>query len=497
VTVEPQPGGGPSGSAAVDGEARTRYLLPMPTRARAYIPDLLLAAGEVRRGAALSVVDGRVAAVGEPEIDCQWIRLPGKAILPGLVSAHSHAFQRAIRGRTEVRTPGPSDFWSWREAMYRAAAALDPEDVQVVARMAFHEMARAGITAVGEFHYLQRDPNGRAYEDADLLAKVVMRTAREVGLRVVLLRAAYARGGAGAEPSPVQRRFLDGSPDAVLESLERLESFVGGDPAAGVGVAPHSVRACPAEWIRLLAAEARYRGWPLHVHVAEQPAEVEQCRAEHGASPVALLDRLEALHEGTTAVHAIHLAPEDVERLGRARATVCACPTTERSLGDGVVPAAELLAAGCALALGTDSNVQIDPLEDARQLELNLRLVRLARAVIPVEGDAPALDALARRLYQAASAGGMAALGLDGGTLAPGEPADFVVLDLDDPSIAGASAADLVAAAVFSGSRGAVRDVVVGGEPIVAAGEAAPGRPSGDDVAAEFRATMRKLWGAW
>jgi formimidoylglutamate deiminase len=473
----------------------------MPTRARAYLPDLMLAAGEVHREAALSVVDGRVAAVGEPEIDCQWIRLPGKAILPGLVSAHSHAFQRAIRGRTEVRTSGRSDFWSWREAMYRAAAALDPEDVQVVARMAFHEMARAGITAVGEFHYLQRDPNGRAYDDADLLAKVVMRAAREVGLRVVLLRAAYARGGAGAGPSPVQRRFVDGSPDAVLESLERLESFVGGDPAAGVGIAPHSVRACPAEWIRLLAAEARYRGWPLHVHVAEQPAEVEQCRAEHGVSPVALLDRLEALHAGTTAVHAIHLAPEDVEHLGRARATVCACPTTERSLGDGIVPAADLLAAGCGLAIGTDSNVQIDPLEDARQLELNLRLVRLARAVIPVEGaveeDAPPLDGLARRLYAAASAGGMAALGLEGGTLAPGEPADFVVVDLDDPSLAGASSEDLVATTVFSGSRGAVRDVFVGGEPIVAAGEAAPGRPEGDEVAADFRATMRKLWGPW
>jgi formimidoylglutamate deiminase len=470
----------------------------MPTRARAYLPDLLLAAGEVHRGAALSIVDGRVVAVGEPEVDCQWIRLPGKAILPGLVSAHSHAFQRAIRGRTEVRAPGRNDFWSWREAMYRTAAALDPEDVQVVARMAFHEMARAGITAVGEFHYLQRDPNGRAYEDADLLAKGVMRAAREVGLRIVLLRAAYARGGAGAEPSPVQRRFVDGSPDAVIESVERLETFVGGDPAAGVGVAPHSVRACPADWIRLLAAEARYRGWPLHVHVAEQPAEVEQCRAEHGVTPVALLDRLEALHAGTTAVHAIHLVPEDVTRLGQARASVCACPTTERSLGDGVVPAADLLAAGCGLALGSDSNVQIDPLEDARQLELNLRLGRLARAVIPVDGDggeAPALDALARRLYQAASAGGMSALALEGGTLAPGEPADFAVLDLDDPSLAGASAADLVAVAVFSGSRGAVRDVFVAGEPIVAAGQAAAGRPDGEEVAAEFRTTMRKLWG--
>jgi formimidoylglutamate deiminase len=416
-----------------------------------------------------------------------------------MVSAHSHAFQRAIRGRTEVRTPGRSDFWSWREAMYRAAAVLDPEDVHAVARMAFHEMARAGITAVGEFHYLQRDPNGRRYDDPELLAKQVMRAAREVGIRVVLLRAAYARGGAGLAASPVQRRFVDASAEEVLESAERLEEFVGGDPGAGVGVAPHSVRACPAEWIQLLAAEARYRQWPLHVHAAEQPAEVEQCRAEHGIGPVALLDRLGALHPGTTAVHAIHLTPEDVGLLGRARAGVCACPTTERNLGDGIVPVDALAAAGCPISTGTDSNVQIDPLEDARELELNLRLARLSRGVVPAAGtggELPPLDALARRLYGFASEGGMAALGLPGGTLAAGDPADFVVLDLADPSLAGASSADLLAAVVFSGSRAAVREVFVGGEPVVVAGTSADGRPEADEVAEEFRASMRKLWGA-
>ena len=471
----------------------------MPTPPRAYLPDLLLAGGEVREGAALSVLDGEVAGVGEPEVGCQWVRLKGKAILPGLVSAHSHSFQRAIRGRTEVRAPGKSDFWSWREAMYRAAGMLDPDDLHKVARMAFHEMARAGITAVGEFHYLQHDPNGRPYDDTELLAKQVMRAAREVGLRIVLLRAAYARGGAGAPTTPVQRRFLDGSVEEVLASLERLEEFVAGDPGAGLGVAPHSVRACPAEWIQLLSAEARYRGWPLHVHAAEQPAEIEQCRAEHGVTPAALLDRLGALHPGTTAVHAIHLTAEDVALLGRARAGVCACPTTERNLGDGVVPAADLLAAGCALSLGTDSNVHIDPLEDARELELNLRLAKLARAVLAapaVEGEDPPLDALARRLYGFASAGGMASLGLPGGTLSPGDLADFVVVDLADPSLAGASAADLVPTVVFSGARSAIREVFVGGDPVVTGGTSADGRPAAAEVAEDFRATMRKLWGA-
>jgi len=468
----------------------------MPVPSRAYLPDLLFAGGEVRAGAALSVVGNSVTGVGEPEVGCQWVRLKGKAILPGLVSAHSHSFQRAVRGRTELRLPGRSDFWAWREAMYRAAALLDPDDVHAVARMAFHEMARAGVTAVGEFHYLHRDPQGRPYADPDLLAKQVARAAGDVGIRIVLLRAAYARGGSGVAPGPAQRRFVDDSVGETLESLSRLEAFASVQGRVTVGVAPHSVRACPAEWIGVLAAEARARGWPLHIHLAEQPAEVEQCRAEHGLTPVGLLDRVDALHPSTTAVHAIHLTGEDRTLLGKARATVCACPTTERDLGDGVVPAAELLEAGCSLSLGSDSNVQVDLLEEARGLEGNLRLARLTRAVLAEASPAgPATDALARRLYGFASRGGMRSLGLAGGNLAPGEPADFVVVDLDDPSVAGASADDLVSVVLFSAARTAFRDVFVGGEPVVVGGTSAPGRPSADELARAFRATMGKLWG--
>jgi formimidoylglutamate deiminase len=255
--------------------------------------------------------------------------------------------------------------------------------------MAFHEMACAGITAVGEFHYLQRDPEGRPYADPNELARQVARAARQVGLRLGLLRVAYARAGHDAPPNPLQRRFVDGSVDEVLRSLDDLEAELCGDPLVTLGLAPHSVRACPASWIERLAAEAARRRLPLHLHVAEQPAEVVQCRAEHGVSPVALLDRLGALGTGTTAVHAIHLAPGDVELLGRAGATVCACPTTERNLGDGIVPADKLLAAGARLALGTDSNVQVDLLEDARALECHLRLQRLERAVLDFDDLAP------------------------------------------------------------------------------------------------------------
>lgn len=462
---------------------------------RAYLPDLLYAGGSVHAGVALSVVDGRVAAVGEPEVGCAWVRLAGTAILPGLVSAHSHAFQRAIRGRTEHRSAGllaagaRADFWAWRDAMYEVALRLDPDDLFAVARMAFHEMARSGITAVGEFHYLHRDPAGRPYADPDEMARQVARAGREVGLRVAVLRVAYARAGHGLPENPLQRRFLDPSVDEVLRSLDDLSR----DPCddwVSLGVAPHSVRACPAPWIERLAAESRRRSLPLHVHVAEQPAEVAQCRAEHGRSPVEVLDRAGALSAATTAVHAIHLSDGDVALLGARGATVCACPITERDLGDGIVPADRLLAAGARLALGTDSNVQVDLLAEARAVEGHLRLARLERAVLDPGGG---IDGLGRRLWDAASAGGMASLGMPGGALAPGDPADFVVVDLADPSLAGASEEDLLSTAVFGMARTAVRDVYAGGEPLVLSGQ--PARVPAEVVVQDFRDTMRRLWG--
>lgn len=468
----------------------------MKTPPRAYIPDLLYAGGTVLAGAALSVVEGRVTGVGEPEVGCAWIRLPGAAILPGMVSAHSHAFHRAIRGRTEHRSAGGlgpggrPDFWAWRDAMYEVALRLDPDDLFSVARMAFQEMARAGITAVGEFHYLQRDPSGGPYADRNELAKQVARAAREVGLRFTLLRVAYSRAGHRLSPNPLQRRFLDGSLEEVLLSLDGLAADLGAEERAGVGLAPHSVRACPAEWIERLAAEARRRRLPLHLHLAEQPAEVAQCRAEHGTTPAALLERLGALGPETTAVHAIHLSDGDLQLLGKRRVTVCACPTTERDLGDGIVPADQLLAAGARLALGTDSNVEIDLMAEARALEGHLRLAHLRRGVLDPGGDH--IDALGRRLYGMASEAGMASLGLPGGRLAPGDPADFVVASLDDPSLAGVSKEDLLPTAVFSMSRTAVRDVFVAGDPVVQGGQ--PTRVPAEVAVGDFRETMRRLW---
>lgn len=454
--------------------------------ARAYVPDLLWTAGAFRKGAALTVDGGAVVATGAPAAGAEVVRWPGLAVLPGFVSAHSHAFQRAVRGKAQ----GRGDFWSWRAAMYEAAGKLGPDDLHAVARACFREMALAGVTAVGEFHYLHHDPEGRRYENPAELAVRVAAAAREVGLRVVVLRAAYARGGAGVPLDPVQRRFADASPDEVIDAVDLLDGALARDPLASVGIAPHSVRACPEEWISTLAGEARRRGLPLHLHVAEQPAEVEACRAEHGVSPVLLLERAGALSDRTTAVHAIHVDDADVRALGDARAVVCACPTTERDLGDGIVPADRLVAAGARLALGTDSNAIVDPMEEARAVEGHLRLARLSRAVLDGPGG------VAARLLEAATAGGMASLGLRGGRLAPGDPADLVAVALDDASIAGAAPEDLDAAVVFSMRRTAVRHVLVGGAAVVEDGRPAPGRVPDERVFADFRAAMRRLWGA-
>jgi formimidoylglutamate deiminase len=361
--------------------------------------------------------------------------------------------------------------------MYAAAERLSPDDLYAVSKFCFLEMARAGITAVGEFHYLHRGRDGRAYADPNELDLAVARAAQEAGLKLRLLRVAYARSGFGVPENPRQRRFIEGSAEEYLRNLDSLSRHV------PVGAAPHSVRACPAEWIREISDEARRRGWVLHLHVSEQPGEVAQCRAEHGVTPALLLEKLGALRESMTAVHAVHLTAEDIAALGGARATVCACPTTERNLGDGVIRADKLLAAGARLCVGSDSEVQLNPLEDARQLEYHLRLVELQRAILDTEQAG--VGGLGAKLYRIASEGGMRSLGFPGGSLRPGEPADFVVVDLTDPSIAGASADDLMAQVVFSMERTALIETRVAGEALKL--DFSSARPP-------FEAAMRRLW---
>ncbi len=425
---------------------------------------------------------GRIA---HPSESTATIEFGSRHVLPGFINAHSHAFQRLIRGRAESRATSGRDFWSWRGTMYHAAALLTPDDVYDVARMVFLEMLRSGITTVGEFHYLHTAPDGRPYADPNLLARKTIEAARSVGLRIVLLRAAYLRSGFELPQDPGQRRFFE-SVDDFLRNTALLVQECSGAPGVTIGVAPHSLRAVPLDALQAIVRWARPRRLPIHMHVSEQPAENSACVREYGVTPVTLLAREQLLGPDVTAVHAIHITDEEMALLAGAGAAVCSCPTTERNLGDGVLPALRLMRAGVPVALGTDSQAQIAPLEDARQLDYHLRLLEQERAVL----DGIAGQPLAERLFACATRNGARTLGLDAGTLEPGAWADFVTLDPDDLSIAGASAEDALPAILFGMERTAIRDVYVGGRPVLQGGR----HPLEEEIRERYKAVSTRVW---
>lgn len=381
------------------------------------------------------------------------MNLPGKLLIPGFVNAHSHAFQRGLRGHVQWRS-GSDNFWSWRERMYGLATGLDPDGVEAVSTLAFLEMARAGFTTVGEFHYLHHTPDGRPYADRDELAKRVIRAARRVGLRICLLRVAYERPGFQQAENRRQRRFYDRDADAVMDAVTRLQRNT--DPLVSVGLAPHSVRACSRRWLQ---AFATFEG-PIHMHVSEQTGENQQCKDEHQVSPTALLDEIGLLSERFTAVHMTWPTGGDADRLRRTGARVCACPTTELDLGDGFLQVDQL--EGVPLCIGTDSHARIDPFAEIRALELHARGLQSRRNVLaPAEEP----DGLALRLLDAGSTQGAQALGipdLGAGTL--GQGADWVAVDLSDPVLACARA---LPSLVMAGHVGMVTHTWVGGIPVI------------------------------
>jgi formimidoylglutamate deiminase len=454
-----------------------------------WIPELIYAGRRFLRDTAL-VTDsrGRIVELAPAGTLSSGVHLKNRAILPGLVNAHSHAFQRVIRGRTEYRSTETVDsFWTWRELMYRAANTLDVEDIYVASRMAFLEMALSGITAVGEFHYLHHDPKGQPYNDRNLIAKEVIRAANDVGLRIALLRVAYERAGYNQERNPLQKRFIE-SPENYISNLELLHSDIDNNPSASIGAAPHSVRAVSLDYLKIVNEYASRHDLPMHMHVAEQPAEVSACIEEHGRSPVALLDTEGLLSDRFTAVHAIHVTPKAIAAIARTGATVCACPTTERNLGDGVIPADAYVENQVPVCLGTDSHAQIELLEDARELEYHLRLQRKERNVL-APNDEQDRSALAKRLLECATANGARSLGFNGGQVDVGAPADFFTVDLNDPSIAGASEDDLLSNIVFSLSRTAIKDVVVQRKRIVEDGH----HQQEEEIVEEFKSLQSKL----
>jgi len=453
-----------------------------------YRPEWLLLDGVFVRDRGLLVGDdGKIlGVVASDTVSDTVVDLPGKALLPGFVNVHSHSFQRLIRGKAESRVVAGRDFWSWRGTMYHAAAHLEPREVYEVACMAFLEMALAGTTTVGEFHYLHAAPNGRPYDDPNLLSKQVIAAAQSVGIRIVLLRCAYLRAGYQLPPDPGQTRFYETASDFLANTDALFHQLPAASDAVRLGVAPHSIRAVPLDDLREIAAWARDKSLPIHIHMAEQIAENEACLREYGATPVALASSNGLLGPDWTAIHAIHISGDEIAMLADAGATIGSCPTTERNLGDGILAADKVISAGIRVGFGSDSQAQIDPLEDARELDYHLRLTHEQRAILDQIGG----QSLASRLFQCATFNGARALAVPAGRLAAGACADFFTLDLRDISIAGDSGETLLPLIVFGMNRTALRDLAVNGKLIVRDGK----HPLHDEIVSRYQDVHRRVW---
>ena len=394
--------------------------------------------GRVARNVLIEVEGGRVKQLTEDATaPPAAIRLAGFTI-PGLADVHSHAFQRSMRGQTQQ---GGGDFWEWRRQMFQAAETQDPDQYFINAQSVFREMTKAGITAIGEFHYLHKFGND--------LGRALIAAARAVGLRITLLDACYLRGGMRGQPlEGGQRDFSDGTAERWASRMDDMKDEEG----VRIGAAIHSVRAVDPASMRLVAAWARARQAPLHMHLAEQPAEVEESLAVEGCTPTQLAAREGILGPDLTAIHAIHVDRQDIALLGASRTWICVCPTTERDLGDRVGPTRDLADAGAPLCLGSDSNAVIDLLEEARGLELDQRRATGVRGLHHPE-----------ELLTAATANGMLALGWDdAGELGEGKLADFVTVDASTwPE------GREVASLVYATSARDVNNVVIGGRTVV------------------------------
>ncbi len=422
------------------------------------------------RNVRFEVTDGRFTAVTPGAAAEGAERLPG-VVLPGFANVHSHAFHRALRGRTHA---GGGTFWTWREQMYALAATLDPETYLALARAAYAEMVLAGFTAVGEFHYLHHAPGGRPYADPNAMGEALVVAAGEAGLRITLLDTCYLAGGLDADGyrplDDVQRRFADRDADAWASRVAALRVT---DDHARIGVAAHSVRAVPVEALPTVVQAAG--DGPLHVHLSEQPAENAATVAFHGCTPTGLLQNAGALGHGTTAVHATHLTATDIATLGRHTVTPCFCPTTERDLADGIGPARALADAGAPLALGTDQHAVVDPFEEARGLETHERVTSLRRGRFT---PAELLSAMTRH----------DALGWpDAGRLATGARADLVAVRLDTVRTAGSEPDQVVHAATAPD----IDTVLVDGRAIVRDGRHVLG-----DIGAALNRTIGDVWRA-
>jgi formiminoglutamate deiminase len=432
--------------------------------------------GSVESNVVIEVVGDRIAAISDghvyPPSHCVTLR---GLTLPGMVNGHSHAFHRALRGRTHGES---GSFWTWRNQMYAVADRLDPDTYLALATATYAEMALAGYTTVGEFHYVHHGPGGVRYADPNEMTNALIEAAAGAGIRITLLDTCYLQAGlaADSELNETQRRFSDGD---VHGWTERVSAAPFTSPTCKLGAAIHSVRAVPQDSLATVAKWATAHNAPLHAHVSEQPAENDQCLAATGLTPTELFHREGALGASFTAVHATHLSPNDVELYANTGSSVCICPTTERDLADGIGLTSAFRSARIPMTIGSDSHAIVDPFEEIRAIEMNQRLATLTRG-----NHQPG------ELLTAATSAGAKSLGWsDAGSLAVGALADFVTVSLDSPRLAGTDPTQSVASVVFAASAADVKNVVVGGRLIVS-----DGVHQSIDVSEALTISIQKLW---
>ena len=443
--------------------------------------DALTPRGWIRDVVIDIATDGTIASVVPNGRSDAAERVAGP-LIPGMPNLHSHAFQRAIAGRTGRASAGGDSFWTWRQAVYAFVDHVDADAFEAIAAQAYVEMLKAGYTAVAEFHYVHRDPQGNPYADPAELARRVAAAAGAAGIALTLLPVFYAHSGfGGALPTAGQRRFvhsLDGYA-RLIETLARDFPTANGN----LGVAAHSLRAVTPEELAAVVLLAPHDG-PIHIHVAEQMKEVADCLAWSGARPIEwLLDHTD-VDARWCVVHATHMTTDETRRLAASGAVAGLAPTTEADLGDGTFAGRAFLDAQGAFGIGSDSNTVIDPFAELRQLEWSQRLIHQARNVLAA-ADVP----VGRALYTAAARGGARAQALPAGAIAIGCRADFVVLNAEDPALAMQPTDALLDTAIFGPCRTPVRDVMVAGRWVVRDGH----HPQEDDVFARYRKTLAGL----
>lgn len=430
----------------------------------------------VARDVAVEIHDGRITGVRPDTIPPPGAEIRRGLTLPGFANTHSHVFHRVLRGRTQA---GAGTFWTWRALMYAAADRLDPDGCLALARAVYAEMALAGITTVGEFHYLHHGPGGTPYATRNAMGHALVEAARQAGIRITLLDTCYLTGGIGERLHGTQLRFGDGDAEGwAARAGDLADAYRDADDVL-VGAAVHSVRAVPESQIPVVAAWAADRAVPLHAHVSEQPRENHASFEAYGKTPVEVFDTAGALDGRFTAVHATHIGDHDTALLGSSGAGVCLCPTTERDLADGIGPAGELARADVRLSLGTDSHAMIDMFEEARAVELDERLRTGSRGHFTTA-----------RLLDHATALGQSALGRDDiGRVEPGMRADLVTVGLDSVRLAGTVPRLAPSSAVFAATAADVTHVTVAGRTVVADGV----HRLVEDVPGELTAAIRAL----